>query len=300
MPSSLSLRAAVFLSPPSARRATEARCAALGSLEISIPALREEGDMAVRAGCCCSTYFYPRPPRGGRLEQQENRCVLRTISIPALREEGDLPLELALTLICDFYPRPPRGGRPAQRGKSSDWRLFLSTPSARRATSRRSPGRLRTTISIHALREEGDHDLPRYLPAVPISIHALREEGDLPPSREINVQSISIHALREEGDVLSALSSQPLYNFYPRPPRGGRPSGCAHGLPLCKNFYPRPPRGGRRSSASPTSSSTSYFYPRPPRGGRPSWWAVRPSARQFLSTPSARRATCTSFRFGIA
>ena len=112
MPSSLSLRAAVFLSPPSARRATEARCAALGSLEISIPALREEGDMAVRAGCCCSTYFYPRPPRGGRLEQQENRCVLRTISIPALREEGDVSPPFWGAAGSYFYPRPPRGGRP--------------------------------------------------------------------------------------------------------------------------------------------------------------------------------------------
>ena len=56
---------------------------------------------------------------------------------------------------------------------------------------------------------------------------------------------ISIHALCEEGDVLSALSSRPLYNFYPRPLRGGR---------------------------RPASRSTSL-------------------ATQFLSTPSARRAT---------
>ena len=79
-------------------------------------------------------------------------------------------------------------------------------------------------ISIHALREEGDDDLPRlYLfaatfqstPSVrratkttfltmlaqKISIHALREEGDsaLPPNLLRGV--ISIHALREEGDA---------------------------------------------------------------------------------------------------
>ena len=33
---------------------------------------------------------------------------------------------------------------------------------------------------------------------------------------------ISIHALREEGDPAARRAEQPLMNFYPRPPRGGR------------------------------------------------------------------------------
>ncbi len=56
------------------------------------------------------------------------------ISIHALREEGDI-LSLANSA------RPP---------------VFLSTPSARRATSLRRMLRGRRGISIHALREEGD------------------------------------------------------------------------------------------------------------------------------------------------
>ena len=56
-----------------------------------------------------------------------------------------------------FYPRPPRGGR----------RL------------RDRLRQLRITISIHALREEGDQvAVPCLVHAVVISIHALREEGD--------------------------------------------------------------------------------------------------------------------------
>ena len=55
---------------------------------------------------------------------------------------------------------------------------FLSTPSARRATSTRSRTTRRPTISIHALREEGDAEREANLPFVVISIHALREEGD--------------------------------------------------------------------------------------------------------------------------
>ena len=80
------------------------------------------------------------------------------------------------------------------------------------------------TISIHALREEGDSlcrvailSLVRFLSTpsarratefslpicvdVEISIHALREEGD--PLRRYckKTKRISIHALREEGDL---------------------------------------------------------------------------------------------------
>ena len=81
--------------------------------------------------------------------------------------------------------------------------LFLSTPSARRATCRAGSRRIYRPISIHALREEGDGtgcrpvmSRLRFLstPSArratcesyvqefysPISIHALREEGDLP------------------------------------------------------------------------------------------------------------------------
>ena len=35
-----------------------------------------------------------------------------------------------------------------------------------------------------------------------------------------------------------------------------------------------------------------YFYPRPPRGGRPASRARGVGTKKFLSTPSARRATC--------
>ena len=57
-----------FLSTPSARRATLAGCQEHMGRTISIHALREEGDPTryrVRMLKIC--YFYPRPPRGGRL-----------------------------------------------------------------------------------------------------------------------------------------------------------------------------------------------------------------------------------------
>ena len=80
------------------------------------------------------------------------------------------------------------------------------------------------------------------------------------------------------------------------------------------DFYPRPPRGGRRQLQNHVLQNFLYFYPRPPRGGRPcstcfhlwnfiiSIHALREEGDvqgvinlvqlfQFLSTPSARRAT---------
>ena len=37
------------------------------------------------------------------------------------------------------------------------------------------------------------------------------------------IQRISIHALREEGDMPGNSICQTIEDFYPRPPRGGRP-----------------------------------------------------------------------------
>ena len=101
--------------------------------------------------------------------------------------------------------------------------LFLSTPSARRATGAAQCEEVSGCISIHALREEGDRRAPRRQQPGAISIHALREEGDQVQSgRPLEHRLISIHALREEGDPRSIMRLQVRYNFYPRPPRGGR------------------------------------------------------------------------------
>ena len=123
-------------------------------------------------------YFYPRPPRGGR------------------RYSG-----LSCFVILDFYPRPPRGGRrPAQIPPPAD-RQFLSTPSARRAT---------TLFLLKSNQNQNFYPRPprggrqssvlHFAGRRAISIHALREEGDAPFPRPLDRQRISIHALREEGD----------------------------------------------------------------------------------------------------
>ena len=81
--------------------------------------------------------------------------------------------------------------------------LFLSTPSGWRATRPHLSFFAFLTISIHALRVEGDYLHADYAAvAAPISIHALRVEGDRPHLSFFAFLTISIHALRVEGDKL--------------------------------------------------------------------------------------------------
>ena len=147
-------------------------------------------------------------------------------------------------------------------------RLFLSTPSARRATLPQLRWAVNNTISIHALREEGDRSRLGFCCLQLISIHALREEGDACIGRrdQVTHQFLSTPSARRA--TWSKRRKQwDLPYFYPRPPRGGRP------MPTCPlsnftNFYPRPPRGGRRPVHALLHAFPVYFYPRPPRGGR--------------------------------
>ena len=192
-----------------------------------------------------------------------------TISIHALREEGDIDIVKNWRDKKYFYPRPPRGGRlHRQLSTGQPLHIFLSTPSARRATADCSRSRRQAGISIHALREEGD-DSRR-------------------PYNRVDCQFLSTPSARR-ATCLTSLLGQPPQHFYPRPPRGGRP-GHRGGRRRVGDFYPRPPRGGRRRPKRGRVPRT-HFYPRPPRGGR-QYGKNRPiQNRRFLSTPSARRAT---------
>ena len=100
-----------FLSTPSARRATVHTQQPLWEREISIHALREEGDRRRERRTTRSRDFYPRPPRGGRPAGGPGSFHGRQISIHALREEGDNTLAARSARARYFYPRPPRGGR---------------------------------------------------------------------------------------------------------------------------------------------------------------------------------------------
>ena len=102
---------------------------------ISIHALRGEGDVPKLTFAHLFTYFYPRPPRGGRqFCSKFQGDPQKKISIHALRGEGDVLRPKARHDRTHFYPRPPRGGRRIGFDAKDKTRVFLSTPSAGRAT----------------------------------------------------------------------------------------------------------------------------------------------------------------------
>ena len=167
-----------------------------------------------------------------------------------------------------FYPRPPRGGRHRQLATGQPLHIFLSTPSARRATCSHgcrycfaqflsTPSARRATIPPRCFATRQKNFYPRPpRGGRPRSSHTYCFPDrflSTPSARRATLYRlrvatrlfISIHALREEGDTLQALYKPPLY----------------------------------------------YFYPRPPRGGRHDVLACRVVLQEFLSTPSARRAT---------
>ena len=264
----------------------------LQSGEISIHALREEGDRVILVSVSWDDLFLSTPSARRATGAIHGRDFnMEFLSTPSARRATWL-LPRPRRIPSDFYPRPPRGGRrdkvlhkvipihfyprPPRGGRRLPVRVrgngqeFLSTPSARRAT-----------CSVSGPAKQAKNFYPR------------------PP-----------RGGRQGGAMERRRSVQ---YFYPRPPRGGRRSTAGHHRNR-RYFYPRPPRGGRRllgltpdgifgisihalreegDSAQTVlmPRTTRNFYPRPPRGGRPCAAGAVSTTRIFLSTPSARRAT---------
>ena len=84
-------------------------------------------------------------------------------------------------------------------------------------------------------------------------------------------------------------------DFYPRPPRGGRP-GVKGRFAVHRLISIHALREEGDSFPILTSFSLKDFYPRPPRGGRRMMPLAAAAGMGFLSTPSARRATAKTER----
>ena len=123
-----------FLSTPSARRATKSRFyREVETIFLSTPSARRATQLVflVDKGKAISIHALREE---GDLDVLFAAQQVEVISIHALREEGD-PVVLRVRLRHS---------------------VFLSTPSARRATGRHGNFLCAQLISIHALREEGD------------------------------------------------------------------------------------------------------------------------------------------------
>ena len=215
----------------------------------------------------CS-YFYPRPPCGGRLARRVTISTTTTfLSTSPLRgttcyspeDAATIRISIHVPLAGDdyhwhwcrnkpkyFYPRPPCGGRRGRCVCTLNRSPFLSTSPLRGTTGYTVLFRDYPNISIH----------------VPL---AGDDSEEMPTQAEIE---ISIHVPLAGDDDTRLRKTCDLEHFYPRPPCGGR----------------------RRRQPSLTTKYW-YFYPRPPCGGRPCVWVVDMIAAGFLSTSPLRGTT---------
>ena len=170
-----------------------------------------------------ATYFYPRPPRGGRQAQKFPGEEAGQISIHALREEGDVcnPPQSWIYLISihalreegdggsgthlrpagDFYPRPPRGGRLTQAIRGPWQTYFYPRPPRGGRLERARPDR-QNSGNFYPRPPRGGRRriLPtRRTPARFLSTPSARR-ATLGRRNLDDGNIISIHALREEGD----------------------------------------------------------------------------------------------------
>ena len=247
--------------------------------------------MSLQPKLTCRLFLSTPSARRATLLLERSQHVA-PISIHALREEGDVSWYRNSSSVFYFYPRPPRGGRPFGFRRQVFRLAFLSTPSARRATT-----------STRSMTTSTNYFYPR------------PPRGGRPAgSRNHGIElGISIHALREEGDSFVRPLCRRARYFYPRPPRGGRPPVDDAGelqddisihalreegdevldaIGERQDVFLSTPSARRATRARPHPClAHGYFYPRPPRGGRPI--SIFGSAIDdiFLSTPSARRAT---------
>ena len=217
------------------------------NVRISIHALREEGD-----------------PDASLIL---GRVI--AISIHALREEGDDLGPRDRRSPSNFYPRPPRGGRQVAMFRLIVVIEFLSTPSARRATSRPSLSRLRSTrfLSTPSARRATTGRLVDMSFSLFLSTPSARR-ATFPTSGTFAELHISIHALREEGDARNFAAWSTGNVFLSTP--SARRATLLFDIPLLHHKI--------------------SIHALREEGDCPD---LRPSSavRLFLSTPSARRAT---------
>ena len=190
------------------------------------------------------------------------------LSTPSARRATLPPVSFSYQQ-CYFYPRPPRGGRRGQFAQPvvNQDDFYPRPPRGGRRANYWAVG---DTKNFYPRPPRGGRRgcWQSLKCSVPISIHALREEGD----------RFSIRLVFWQQKFLSTPSARrathPARRLHPR-----------------RNISIHALREEGDPCGWTSTPAHSYFYPRPPRGGRLILHVNTSSEVQFLSTPSARRAT---------
>ena len=171
----------------------------------------------------------------------------------------------------NFYPRPPRGGRQDAKFYIDMAFRFLSTPSARRATGAEQCEEVSDCISIHALREEGDCQLS----SVPCAFERFLST---PSARRATAKTTLGHGRR-----LRFLSTPSARRATAQDPTSGQE---LHAI----SIHALREEGDATQPTRRTASQISIHALR--EEGDDAQLVRDAKFGEFLSTPSARRATC--------
>ena len=194
------------------------------AVQISIHALRVEGDHLPLSFLHTVLYFYPRPPGGGRYTAY-----------------------LSPVVVSNFYPRPPSGGRPRRRTWLSAHCPFLSTPSGWRATRADNGGDFTARYFYPRPPGGGRHFETKSIAlGWLISIHALRVEGDVDACRCIQNRLQFLSTPSGWRATRWGLFCYFKLRVFLSTPSGWRATvNNAKIKTIARDFYPRPPGGGR-------------------------------------------------------
>ena len=181
------------------------------------------------------------------------------------------------------------------------WSLsFLSTPSARRATPVAPGERALHTISIHALREEGDVLNHAKLPPIDYFYPRPPRGGRRSASSRLTAASGFLSTPSARRATKDApVDSVELADFYPRPPRGGRRAAVAAVFrsDVISIHALREEGDVPQQRLGPVQQISIHALREEGDQGRAS---RQRRAGRFLSTPSARRATrCCRCRLSL-
>ena len=189
-----------------------------------------------------------------------------------------------------FNPRPPWGGRHFRPVPSFRTWKFQSTPSVGRATLWLKNLSNFFSISIHALRGEGDPHIRHREPNHIISIHALRGEGDCFTVR-MKFGDKKFQSTPSVGRATRYDKKEINKKLFQSTPSVGRATFVFRSVYRGRNISIHALRGEGDVIRTDKCNLPKDFNPRPPWGGRPCWFFHVFPHLLFQSTPSVGRAT---------
>ena len=264
---------------------------------ISTLAPREGSDATGKHRCDALAYFYPRSPRGERLQFVQNQGQAVHISTLAPREGSDLaglgtapqvdistlapregsdfPAPAVRVDAKDFYPRSPRGERQYKDATLGIDELFLPSLPARGAT-RLSALTNRNTTYFYPRSPRGERrHWKTPLRHSCIFLPSLPARGATRYGQQMTWPQVFLPSLPARGATGFDRTQWYALDISTLAPREGSDGMYRVGTDIPAGISTLAPREGSDLRPSAGHFQTRHFYPRSPRGERRAGQHVR-------------------------